>query len=224
MTYTAVPMNDLLDLAYGAKWRTREEFLFTCSDGYQPSIPVAEFLQYPAWVAVGLPDNAPFRLETAARKTIELGPFYIIWDNRSRLASGTDSPSLWPYQVVGIDLTNFVDRFGAIAPARNATPEAVRGFASFRKHCISCHRINGVGGEIGAELNYPENVTSWYRPGWLARWIDDPASMRFGTSMPGLKFMLKQTPDRERKKIAEDIIAYLRDVSNRREAPKPKAK
>src|SRR5581483_2472316 len=44
--YVGFPANALFTEVYGEKWRRAEEILFTCSDGYQPSIPSARFKEY----------------------------------------------------------------------------------------------------------------------------------------------------------------------------------
>jgi hypothetical protein len=220
--YNGVSFNYLMDEAFGKSWRNAEEILFTCVDGYQPSIPVAEFLKYDATLAFGKAEGGAFSLQSKIHnKTVELGPWYVIWDNKARVAGGTDSPAWWPYQVIGIELVSFEKQFGALAPGRLASPEAKRGFHAWRKYCAACHSVNGIGSRLGPELNWPESVTAWFKPGWLVRWIDDPSSMRWGTTMPGLKQVLSKTDDRERKKIAEDIVAWLRDVAQRKSAPAP---
>ena len=218
--YNGAPFNALMDEAFGPSWRQAEEVLFTCVDGYQPSIPVAEFLKYDATFAYEKAEGGPFSLQSKIHnKVVELGPWYVVWDNKARVATGTDSPAWWPYQVVQVELVTFEKQFGALAPGRLASPEAKRGFLAWRKYCAACHSVNGIGSRLGPELNWPESVTAWFKPGWLVRWIDDPASMRWGTTMPGLKQVLSKTDDRERKKIAEDIVAWLRDVSQRKAPP-----
>src|SRR5258707_5705502 len=59
--YRGFDFQKLLSLVYQDLWKQTEEILFTCSDGYQPSIPVAKFKNYQAYLVY---DNkrGPFRI------------------------------------------------------------------------------------------------------------------------------------------------------------------
>lgn len=63
--YKVYPAQAIFDLMFGSSWRTADEIIFTCQDGYQPSIPVAKFLIYDAYLAVASADNKPFTLSNA---------------------------------------------------------------------------------------------------------------------------------------------------------------
>ena len=82
-TYVGFPARALFDRAYGPGWRTSDELLFTCLDGYQPSIPVERFLKYDGLLAYGRNDAAPFSLTNQEQggETIDLGPYYLVWNN-----------------------------------------------------------------------------------------------------------------------------------------------
>src|SRR5262249_20581424 len=157
------PFDALLTKIYGDKWKAAEEILFTCADGYQPSVPVAKVKDYSAYLAVARKGQPEFTMTNRFQNNqkVELGPFYLVWDNISRPALKDEGASDQPYQVVGVDLIEFKDKFPAMAPIlvkgidANA---AKRGFLAFRKHCITCHTINGQGGNKGPELNYPVSV------------------------------------------------------------------
>jgi hypothetical protein len=71
-----------------------------------------------------------------------------------------------------------------LAPPAGASAAAQRGFGAWRVHCQKCHMLNGDGGEIGPELNWPMNVTEYWQPNMLKRWVLDPASMRLPAKMP----------------------------------------
>jgi hypothetical protein len=50
ITFEALPLKALLDRIYGEGWRAKDEILFTCSDGYQPSLPVQKSCSMnPSW-------------------------------------------------------------------------------------------------------------------------------------------------------------------------------
>ena len=75
-TYRVIPFNQLMDKVYGPSWRKAEEILFTCSDGYQPSIPTAKFLKFDAGLAFPTGPTDTFELTNTLQNNekINLGP------------------------------------------------------------------------------------------------------------------------------------------------------
>jgi len=217
VTFTAFPLEKVLDQAYGPSWRTREAILFTCRDGYQPTIPVRRVLDHRAFLAFARGGNAGFTIvkyEEGTRKRIELAPFYVIWENFGDPRVRNEGDYGWPYQVFQIDLISFQSRFREMAPPPDAGPEVTAGFEAFVVHCSKCHAINGRGGAVGPELNYPVNPTEYLKDGWLRKWIDDPTSMRLAPRMPPLN------PDLpERPRIIDEIIAYLNAMASHKIEP-----
>lgn len=199
---------EVLDLAYGPTWRTSEELLMTCLDGYQPSVPAQRFLDHTALLAYKRLDQ-PQQFTVAkpdgkGTKTIDLGPWYLVWENQRDTVVRADLDYGWPYQLVAFEPVRFLDRFPRLAPGANVSPAAQRGFLAWRMHCQKCHMLNGEGGEIGPELNRPMNVTEYWQPKPLRQWVLDPTSVRVPNRMPPLNPGL---PNREA--VVEDLIAYL---------------
>ncbi len=217
VTYKGIAMRDLLQSVYKSDWQKMEEILFTCVDGYQPSIPMAQFLKYDAYLVFSRTDDPKFMVTNKLQNNekVPLGPFYLVWDNLKDKALQAEGANGWPYQVVAMDLIRFADRFPALSPPEKASSEVKHGFLEFRKHCLNCHRINGEGAEKAVELNYPVNVTEYFRKEFLVRWIDNPASIRYGTLMPALNPSL---PDRA--KTIRSIVAYLEGMKAKKVAPK----
>jgi mono/diheme cytochrome c family protein len=215
--FRALPLPQVLDDAYGTSWRNREAIVFTCRDGYEPTIPVQRVLRHSAFLAVSRPARADFTLlehRNGAIKRVELGPFYLIWSNLDDARIRAEGGYGWPYQVVRIDLVSFRSRFGDMAPGPTASHKARAGFEAFIVHCSRCHSINGRGGKVGPELNYPANPTEYMKERWLHKWIDDPTSMRSQPNMPPLNPMI---PDRAR--VIDDIIAYLEAIASHKIKP-----
>ena len=148
------------------------------------------------------------------RKTVELGPLYLVWDNLKSTELREEGAADMPYQIKEIELTSFAARFPALSPPANASQQVQQGFLHFRKHCIACHTINGQGGGKAPELNYPLSVTEYIKPEFLKRWIDDPSSIRYNTTMPALT---AEIPARE--KVIEELIAYLKAISTVKRLP-----
>ena len=158
--FLAIPFTSVLDFVYGDGWRAQPELLllFTCSDGYQPTLPLQRVLDHQAWLAldrVGEPGFSILKRESGSRKRIDLSPFYLIWDNLQNAALREEGDYGWPYQLVGVDLVRSRDRFPRSAPPADAAPEVVAGYRAFAVHCNRCHAMNGEGGVIGPELNAP---------------------------------------------------------------------
>lgn len=214
--YKAVSLRRVLDALYGTQWSQQEELLFTCADGYQPSIPVASILRGEGYLAFEREGSAAFTLvnKLQADEKVDLGPLYLIWDNLKDPSLKADGASSWPYQVIALDFVSFQSRFSAMAPAAKASASVTRGFLEFRKACSNCHRINGVGGEKSIELNYPMNVSEYFKAGFLAQWIDAPQKIRWNSVMPPFN------PDHpQRKRAISDIVSYLEHMALHKKAP-----
>ena len=217
IVFEALSLTQVLDDAYGPSWREREAIVFSCRDGYEPTIPVQRVLTHAAFLAVSRPGKSDFSLlehRNGAIKPVELGPFYVIWSNLDDAQIRAEDGYGWPYQVVRIDLVSFRSRFGEMVPAKAAPQKAWDGFHAFVIHCSRCHAINGHGGKVGPELNYPANPTEYMKEEWLRKWIADPTSMRTAPTMPPLNPML---PDRSR--VIDDIVAYLEAIASHKIEP-----
>ncbi len=216
LTFKALPLDVVLDKTYGPEWRKQEELLFTCADGYQPSIPVALLRDHKAYLAVGM-KSGPFSITNHLQndEKVDLSPAYLIWDNLKDPVIRSHGASVWPYQVVSLEFVTFAAKFAAMAPPERSSPDVIQGFLTFRHSCQSCHRINGQGGEKSIELNYPMNVTEYYKPDFLVKWISNPQSVRYGTLMPPLS---TETPDRDH--VIKQIIAYLEAMKMKKIPPK----
>ncbi len=214
--YKGFQSNSLFTAIYGQEWEKAEEILFTCSDGYQPSIPSERFKKYEGYLAYSRPGTKEFVLHNKLQNNelVKLGPLYLVWDNIKSPELRDDGGYGWPYQITAVDLINFSDRFPKMAPPGDSPSEVKNGFLSFRAYCMSCHTINGEGGGKSVELNYPVNVTEYIQEPWLLKWIDNPASMRYNTTMPALNPNLK-----DREKIIKNIVAYLKTMKDNKGKP-----
>lgn len=213
-SYVGVPVVAVLDGLYGEAWRDAGRIAFDCADGYRALVEPAALLGHRALLAWARADGAPFALVNRLQndEAVSLAPFYLVWDNLGTPALQAEGASGWPYQVVGIAL---VDPAVALSrtlppPTDRDDPAVQRGLVAFRTHCLACHSINGQGGGKAPELNHPASVTEYLAPGWLQRWMLDPRSVRYDTTMPGLPQTL---PDRDA--VAADIERYLQAMARR---------
>lgn len=216
VSYEAISVKELFNKIYGKQWERAEEVLFTCSDGYQPSIPVSEFKKYDAYFAFRRENMKKFTLNNKLQeeKEIKLGPFYLIWDNIKHSQLKEKGASSWPYQVISIDLIRFKDKFPKMAPHKNRSHDVTEGFLLYRTHCMSCHSVNGEGGDKAAELNYPVNITEYFDEKWLKKWIDNPNKVRLRSQMPPFQYTGKN-----RKKAIDQIVTYLKAMKKNKIKP-----
>jgi mono/diheme cytochrome c family protein len=209
--FAALPLLDVLDAVYTPSWREEEELLFTCRDGYQPTLPVTRALDHRAWLAFDRRDRPGFAIrkrESGETRRIELAPFYLVWENLADERIRQEADYGWPYQLVGIDLIRRSDRFPRMTPPPGASDQVLAGFAAFRVHCSKCHELNGEGGDIGPELNHAAAPATTRDPEWLRNWIEDPSRILPNARMPALNPAL---PDRAR--TVDAILAYLRAMA-----------
>jgi mono/diheme cytochrome c family protein len=213
--YRAIPVRPVFDKIFGKNWETAQEVIFTSIDGYQPSIPVAKFLAHDAYLAFAHDDGGPFTMVNTLQnnENVPLGPLYLIWDNLHSKALLESGASDMPYQIKTIALS-LETAYPNTLPPSGSSAQVQRGFAHFRKYCISCHTINGEGGGKAPELNYPASVIEYIKPEYLKRWIEHPQSIRYNTAMPALG---QEIADRD--KVADEIILYLKVMSIRKRAP-----
>ena len=202
-SYKGLPFNDLMDQAIGKSWRDAEEVLFTCADGYQPSIPVEKFKRYKAWLVWARTDGKPFQVtnKLQGNEQVKLGPFYLVWENDHNEELLNDGADDFPYQVVSVDLISFKDKLAKLAPP--AGSKVTDGFLLYRKYCMKCHTLNGEGGGKGPELKSMDFVSDKQRAA-VKRWILAPQDIKKDTTMPAFGPKLK---DRDHQ--ADKILDYL---------------
>ena len=211
IAFKAFPLREVLDTIYSPSWRHEEELLFTCSDGYQPTVPVKRVLEHHAWLAYAREDLESFTIqkkESGEVQTVDLGPYYVVWENLNDQKIRQEGDYGWPYQVVAIDLIDRRDRFAKMVPPKGSSPAVLAGFDAFRVHCSKCHKVNGEGGTIGPELNPEGGSGEYYEREFLRTWIEEPAKIRPKTRMPALNPALPN-----RAKVVRDIVAYLLSMS-----------
>ena len=108
-------------------------------------------------------------------------PYYVVWEEGEKL--GESVP--WPYQLAKIEVVNFKQKYEKLYPHEAATDGPImKGFVTFKNQCLRCHSINLQGGDVGPELNSPQNVTEYWSKSNLKKFIKDATSFRFKSKMP----------------------------------------
>jgi cytochrome c2 len=215
-TYQGVDLVDLLSLGFGEQWKRYDAVKFFSRDGYQPLMTRDTILAHRGLVAFreeGRDGFSPFR--RGQGETVDPSPFWVVWDVSDDPAAKSDPWLSWPWQLAGLELVRLDREFPRAAPPSEASEEAKRGFTAFLQHCVKCHRINGEGGDIGPELNYPVSVTEYWQPEWLPRFIADPRSVKWNSKMVGF-----YPGVRNREAIIRDIVAYLKAMARHKIEPR----
>jgi mono/diheme cytochrome c family protein len=215
VVYEGFEIGELFTAVYGGQWKEIDEVLFTCVDGYQPVLPMDRFNRHQAYLVYRRLDQAAFKVQNRFQneKDVPLGPCYLVWNNLRSDELRAEGANGWPYQVVGIDLVNFADRFPRLSPPKDASDKAKKGFIAFRENCMACHTINGEGGNKAPELNYPMSVTEYLSDAWIRKWLMDPRSVRYNATMPA--FDTHPDPDA----LVEDVLAYLKTMAQHKQKP-----
>lgn len=210
VTYQGYPLREVLDRVFGPSWKKSELVLFTCADGYKAPIPRVNIDTEKSLLAFARKDKADFSLNNRLQneKNIPLGPLYLVWNNLNNPQIRAEEGTNWPYQIVGIELTNFATKFPHMAPAKTSPKAAQRGFVAFQKYCMSCHKVKGDGGDKGPELSGIAKRENYQA--WLKQWIHKPSDLRPKTTMPALNKNIKN-----RDHVINDIIVYLKVMSEK---------
>jgi mono/diheme cytochrome c family protein len=218
ISFEGLSLKETLDRDFGSAWKSAEVILFHCADGYKSPVPTAKIVAENSLLATRRLDRDSFTVDNHGQneKSVPLAPFYLVWDNLDGPYE-TEDGAFWPYQVVAIELTSFAEKFPHIVPSVSASNEVKDGFRLFQQHCLSCHKINGEGGDKGGELNTPVSAFERHPRERLQAWIDNPAKVLNGSGGAGGPTMPPLNTRLERRAESIDaLIAYLEDMSKRK--------
>lgn len=177
------------------------KIVFECIDGYKPEMPLELFLNvnpYLAFKDVEAPEGSNWEKIIKNENEMSAAPFYIVYTS----VPEKDSLYKWPYNLVRIYLAPLNESTIQLYPLKNRKLES--GYTLFKNQCITCHALNGIGGTMGPELNYPKSVTEYWKEKELVDYIVNPASFRNKTKMPTLGITKVQS---------QEIVAYLKYMS-----------
>jgi mono/diheme cytochrome c family protein len=189
----------LKDLRRGGHPESDVYVRFRCKDGYLPIIPFARAMGAKGLVAIrdaNAPQGKDWQPLPAGETSSTLAPSYLVWVS----PPGEPEEYPWPYQMVAIELVSSAEALAGLD--RDGSKP---GYDLFVTHCLKCHAINGVGGTFGPELNSPCNVTEYWNPRFLSRFIANAGSIRSGTRMPSFVSL--------REKDIQLIVDYLRSMA-----------
>ena len=202
--YVGYPAVDVLAHLFGADWAEQGETVeFRALDGWVSRLPVDRFLAEGAFIVFARGDGAPFTVDNLAQNEsdVPLGPYYLVWDNIGNPALLAEGARNWPYQVAEVLLVTLSD--AALLPPR-LDERFHEGAALAKTHCLSCHMVNGYGGEKH-EGNLAE-IAKDYEEDEFTSLVLAPLTVLDETTMPALD---ERLPAEERQRIAKALYDYL---------------
>ena len=185
------------------------ELLLVCADGYRIPFDTSVLSQADlrgllAIRDTALPANAgenwpPYQ---HGAEIISFDPFYLVWSNTD---NGTD-PDIenlpWPYQLTEIHRFDRVAYFAPAQPPAGAGEAAGEGFEIYTEHCGKCHRMRGVGGDLGPVLDREGSLSSVFTTAQLSDFVRHDTSLYPRSKMPQFSKTLSSTE-------IDQLVAYL---------------
>lgn len=206
--FRALPLHAVLAAGFAGKGRALrdEHFVLRARDGYTVPLDGERLLEDGGYLAIE--DVEVPGWEPIGRQRDNPGPFYLIWKHPPQ-HDAERYPR--PWQLASIEIASFERVFPRVVPTGTAPDSpARRGFAIFREHCIRCHAINQQGGQIGPELNIPQNILTYRPEDQVRAYIQNPQTFRY-SKMPAFEQLAAGELD--------DLIAYLRAMGDRQQDP-----
>jgi mono/diheme cytochrome c family protein len=216
--YRGCDLRPVLQAAFGAPiWQEKgRDVVLRALDGYAKPTSTARLGEPGAFLAFADAEHAHGDdpgWQPIDRRGLDPGPFYLVWTGKDQ-----QDPRRypWPYQLASIELVDPAKEWPHTLPSSAPSDSAPwRGYAIFRRDCISCHSINGEGGKVGPDLNVPRSIVE-YRPiQQIEDFIFDPTQFRY-TSMPPHRYLKPQQ--------LQDLIAYFETMKDLKHDPGAKAR
>jgi cytochrome c2 len=203
--YIGFRLTDLLKTAIAryAYDTTNAIVHFECFDGYTPTMPLPLVLDGKNTSYVVLADLDAKKGSKWVEKFEKFDPYYLVWQDYVP----QNHTFVYPYALVKIKIRSFSKQFKNIYPYDN--PNMVQGFNLFSQTCLKCHSLNKVGGEMGPELNYPQNITEYWDEKHIVAFAKDSKSFRINSKMPPIT-------DLKDEDFVE-IIKYLKYMANHKQ-------
>ena len=187
------------------------ELLLVCADGYRIPFDTSVLSQSDLHGLLAIRDTA---LPANAGKNwppyqhgaemISFDPFYLVWASTGNGADpDPNTENLpWPYQLTEIHRFDRVAYFAPAQPPAGAGEAAREGFGIYTEHCGKCHRMRGVGGDLGPVLDREGRLSSIFTTAQLSDFVRHDTSLYPRSKMPQFSKTLSSAE-------IDQLVAYL---------------
>jgi mono/diheme cytochrome c family protein len=185
------------------------ELLLVCADGYRIPFDTSALSQSDLRGLLAIRDTAlPANAGTHwppyqhGAEIISFDPFYLVWASNE---NGTDPDTEklpWPYQLTEIHRFDRVAYFAPARPPAGVREAAREGFGIYTEHCGKCHRMRGVGGDVGPVLDREGSLSSAFTTAQLSDFVRHDTSLYPRSKMPQFSKALSSTE-------IDQLVAYL---------------
>ena len=186
------------------------ELLLVSADGYRIPFDASALSQRPVHGLLALRDAAlPAGSKTHWREyrhgaeTISFDPFYLVWTATDENIDFDTETLPWPFQLTAIQRFDRDAYFAAARPPAGTDDAAQHGFKVYTAHCGKCHRMRGVGGEVGPALDRDHSLSSLLSKAQLMDYVRHDKSQFPQSKMPSFSKLLSRTE-------IDQVTAYLR--------------
>lgn len=214
--YYAFDFKEILRDVYANKVNKYFGIKVSTLDKYSPIIEIYKFQERKPYLAFKRADQKPFTtIKYYKDRMIDLGPFYLIWEENYKKDAARRRDH-WPYKITGFSLVNEPPK--RLRPVASAHEDIHWGYKNFIKQCISCHQLDGFGGQKGGEL-LTSSILKRRSDSYLKKFIDNPRKVDPNSKMDPFPVKIDI-----RKKRIIDIVKYLRYLEEERGKPIKKRK
>ncbi len=185
------------------------EVLLVCANGYRVPLESSVLAQPQlrgllALRDTGLPADGKSRwlpLQHGS-EIFNFDPFYLVWASKDDSIDLNPDILPWPFQLTEIHRFDRDKYFAPARPPRDANDALRGGFAIFTAHCGQCHRMRGVGGDVGPVLDRDGSLSSVLPTAQLRDYIRHDKALFPQSKMPQFSKLLSPTE-------IEHVTAYL---------------
>jgi mono/diheme cytochrome c family protein len=185
------------------------ELLLVCADGYRIPFDASSLMQPPLRGLLAIRDTAlPSDSGTNwegyrhGAEVISFDPFYLVWAGaHDRLDPDTEALP-WPFQLTEIRRFDRDTFYAPAQPPAGAGDPLQEGFAIYTAHCGKCHRMRGVGGDVGPALDRDSSLSSLLTTAQLHDYVRHDESRFPQSKMPPFSKLLSPTQ-------IDRVVAYL---------------
>ncbi len=149
---------------------------FVCTDGYRPQVSLEKLSRHQGYIVHQKYDPNSNSFGPLPNK---FAPYYLIWTD----TDDTKEVS-WPYALASMRLIDPQSNNYYLYPLPDTS--ALAGLTTYETHCLKCHSINGVGGIMGPEFNYPRNLLEYWNGDSLYSFVTHPQGFRYRSTMPAI--------------------------------------